>query len=863
MEVYSTGFAAHTSATTQLDAGVHDALGWTTFVPSNTIPANTSINFRFRTSTDAATWGSWTASTASTDNIDIAALLGAGDAAKRYLQVETTLANTDGISTPTLDAYTANYDYTDAPAPTCSDGIQNGDETGVDCGGSCDACPSCSDGIQNQDETGIDCGGTICDACPVPPTCSDGIQNGDETGVDTGGSCPPTTFCQFSWNFLNGEWLCGDPNCTFVDHMTITPSNVSMTVNSNKIFVTKLYKADGSLIVNGTVTWETSSGTLIDNGNDSANYTAPTTPGSYTITAKTCNDKSITATIHVYAASACLDACGTPGCPKCPVDICKGVDHIKLLAGVPDSGVYSGDTIVLTADLMDSNGSVITNPAIVLEWMTDKGTITPSSDNSRNATYVTSATPGDYYIRVSACDKSDVYHFSVKPDFCRNACGIVGCPDCPSESPIAPLCIRSFCINIPNISDGTLTTLSTLPLGLAGLLGLISLLLASAINLLTMVRPSQLLALLLKGKNKKHALGIVYDSASGMGIPLAKVMLIRSRDKKLLSTVISDIDGRFALETPPGEEYFVAVKKEGYDQMEAAGGLTAGSGLAYEDNYFGGVFRTSEAVPIFDKPIPLRANQESDNLAKVVRLFESLSKILRIINIPITMFGFVVTIIATRQSPTLLNKVIFGIYIIIILYFIYNWIRRRGRSIGLVYKTADNQPVDLAIVRAINEMSGKLERTTVTGMKGAYILPLKKGYYKILVSKVGLEQETKLTRRVASNYAVTNERVGLRTAKTNIAPAVEKKIVPNPNRAERFARSSNDIIEAFNQKQEKFGTQDLNNLGVNHLVREQSEPKTMEEGELIIPKDNEIDGRIKPPQQEHPNWQMPNPRTPL
>ena len=29
---------------------------------------------------------------------------------------------------------------------------------------------TCSDGIQNQDETGIDCGGTICEACPVPIT---------------------------------------------------------------------------------------------------------------------------------------------------------------------------------------------------------------------------------------------------------------------------------------------------------------------------------------------------------------------------------------------------------------------------------------------------------------------------------------------------------------------------------------------------------------------------------------------------------------------------------------------------------------------------------------------------------------------
>ena len=29
---------------------------------------------------------------------------------------------------------------------------------------------SCSDGIQNQDETGIDCGGATCPACPTPPT---------------------------------------------------------------------------------------------------------------------------------------------------------------------------------------------------------------------------------------------------------------------------------------------------------------------------------------------------------------------------------------------------------------------------------------------------------------------------------------------------------------------------------------------------------------------------------------------------------------------------------------------------------------------------------------------------------------------
>jgi hypothetical protein len=118
-------------------------------------------------------------------------------------------------------------------APSCSDGIFNGDESDLDCGGSCGGCdpgedcgmdsdcasnicmggecqaPTCTDGIQNQDETDADCGGAICpDRCAVtemcsvggdcttgscmggecqPPTCTDGVLNGSETDIDCGG----------------------------------------------------------------------------------------------------------------------------------------------------------------------------------------------------------------------------------------------------------------------------------------------------------------------------------------------------------------------------------------------------------------------------------------------------------------------------------------------------------------------------------------------------------------------------------------------------------------------------------------------------------------------------------------------------
>lgn len=134
--------------------------------------------------------------------------------------------------------------------PSCDDGVQNGDETDVDCGNSCggncddgegcddnadclsDVCdpddltctpPECDDGVQNGDETDLDCGNScgatcddgedcddgadcvsgVCDPTDLtctPPTCDDDVQNGDEEGVDCGGSCPdatcdPVTYC--------------------------------------------------------------------------------------------------------------------------------------------------------------------------------------------------------------------------------------------------------------------------------------------------------------------------------------------------------------------------------------------------------------------------------------------------------------------------------------------------------------------------------------------------------------------------------------------------------------------------------------------------------------------------------------------
>ena len=138
------------------------------------------------------------------------------------------------------------------PVATCSDGIWNGDETQTDCGGpDCRRCPigrscrvdgdcesgkcalsfvgssvlvcqapSCTDGVRNGEETDVDCGNSVtytyvnpydaadCPPCQTgqlclvatdcvekvctdgvcsPPRCDDNVRNGAETGTDCGG----------------------------------------------------------------------------------------------------------------------------------------------------------------------------------------------------------------------------------------------------------------------------------------------------------------------------------------------------------------------------------------------------------------------------------------------------------------------------------------------------------------------------------------------------------------------------------------------------------------------------------------------------------------------------------------------------
>src|SRR6185369_11791484 len=99
-----------------------------------------------------------------------------------------------------------------APAPSCIDGLQNGDETGKDCGGSCIALgQKCSNGlgcVSDNDCVSSLCTANVCSPASIPAHCSNGLLDADETGKDCGGSC-----ASFGQQCSNGFGCASDGDC--------------------------------------------------------------------------------------------------------------------------------------------------------------------------------------------------------------------------------------------------------------------------------------------------------------------------------------------------------------------------------------------------------------------------------------------------------------------------------------------------------------------------------------------------------------------------------------------------------------------------------------------------------------------------
>ena len=811
---------SHISAADQIDGG-ENLSAWTSFVPSETIPANTAITYQFRTSTDASIWGPWTAEADySGSPIDLSGL-----SAERYLQVKSNLSTDDLSETPALNAFTVTYEseglcdnFDHLNISPSSATLESGASTTitatpVDAGGTSFTTISVSYSADCGSINGTgeytapttassttctvtatsDCGGIATSTITVngtddpPLACNyNGIQDNGETGIDCGGgSCDE----------------CSPPKstgiCDTFSRLVISPNN--LTIGTNQPAIINYYGVDDS----GNIMSELSEFLVVEAGTLVGNrYTAPSEPGTYSMAASSvCGNASGSINVFAYtpppASLTCTDGikngdetrvdCGG-SCPACDEPICIGDDcHCE------------GD--ICWCHGPDCNCS---DPDHCLPCVGENCVCDPER--------MVCHCEGD------ECTCND-------PERCEEE---------PKPKKPLPICIGSYCTNI-NIDPGIIEvagSVSTAALGVTALVASLLLLMQGLANVLTMIRPRELWAYLLKGRDKKRAKGLVYDSTVGIGIPLAKVLLIRRRDQKLIRVATSGSDGKFALETPPGEEYYIEVKKEGYEMLSGFQAKLQRLNLAYENNYFGEKFRTDDTHLLFEQAIPLSPNEDSIRLALSSRTLEIVTKVFRVLNIPLLLFGFMMSTLALAATKSPYNYTIFYLYLLIFLYYLVKFFFIDGRSFGLVINSAKNQGVDLAVVRAISETRGKLVKTTVTNEKGRYTLVLPKGFYKIIATKPELKQASSLSVRVKSNLRPRTERIRMietRQTPTTTTPAMATSLTTNERRnvfypfstnkkqPDRYFSDSGEIIERYSGE--------IKEIGKNQSTAEQSDEK--------------------------------------
>jgi hypothetical protein len=111
---------------------------------------------------------------------------------------------------------------------TCTDGVKNGSETGVDCGGSCPRCTTGQGCTSPNDCASAFCSGGTCQTCTVgteDATCGSGcfcaqpdggganlcVKNPGTANICPTPACPPGTICMNVVGSRNCYEPCGAP----------------------------------------------------------------------------------------------------------------------------------------------------------------------------------------------------------------------------------------------------------------------------------------------------------------------------------------------------------------------------------------------------------------------------------------------------------------------------------------------------------------------------------------------------------------------------------------------------------------------------------------------------------------------------
>lgn len=230
-------------------------------------------------------------------------------------------------------------------------------------------------------------------------------------------------------------------------------------------------------------------------------------------------------------------------------------------------------------------------------------------------------------------------------------------------------------------------------------------------------------------RRKHSGYGVVFNSITGAPVSLVGVRLrTHGEHGRIVSTAVTDRQGRYRLAARPGE-YVVEVVKDGF--------VFPSRYLKQRSSMYDNVLPAARVVikdyGIITKNIPLDPTDAAGKQSRVFRWHFRLSGTAQYVLAYGSPF---VLVVFPMMRESLVAWALFWIYVAVISFrmFTYN---PPQPSFGTVTNAATHEPIPRAVVRIFSTKFDKLMETQVTGPRGRYAFVVRPGSYYITVSKSG------------------------------------------------------------------------------------------------------------------------------
>jgi len=283
--------------------------------------------------------------------------------------------------------------------------------------------------------------------------------------------------------------------------------------------------------------------------------------------------------------------------------------------------------------------------------------------------------------------------------------------------------------------------------------------LATSFSLLQFLQYLFTAPVLLFGRRKRKAYGVVYNAFTKTPIDLALVRLYSVAENKLIRSRVTDKEGKYFFLVQPGK-YRININKSGYEFPSSTLSNVKDDAI-FLDVYHG------EEIEVTEKDVVITPNIPIEPLVVDQRKeISSVKKIraLRKLQYRFAFIGILVSLSVFLIQMSIWTGTVLGIQIVVYLLVRRLATSKKPKSWGIVYDQKTQRPIGNVVVRIFEPKYHKLLETGITDNKGRYTFLLgpneysstfeKGGYESAEINPINYSQE-KETKEWAQNIALS------------------------------------------------------------------------------------------------------------